>query len=85
MAASSFSRLPVEDRFLEAIEDFEPAARKELLMVLTSSGAVRTDLIRQFWEREEGHPNGGAPHGSRGGPGSPSGGGRPPPGEPPIA
>jgi hypothetical protein len=51
-----FGGLPVEDRFLEAIKLFEPAARRELLTVLTSSDIVRADLIRQLWERKEGHP-----------------------------
>jgi putative transposase len=45
---------PHRDRFLAAIELFEPAARAELLTALTSSDVVRADLIRQFWEA--GHP-----------------------------
>jgi hypothetical protein len=56
MAASSFGRLPVEDKFLEAIELFELAARRELLTLLTSSDVVRAELIGQLWERKEGHP-----------------------------
>src|SRR6266542_432497 len=56
MDKPSFGRLPIEDRFLAAIELFEPAARVELLTVLASSDVVRADLIRQFWERQEGHP-----------------------------
>ncbi len=56
MDKPSFGRLPIEDRFLAAIELFEPAARVELLTVLASSDVVRADLIRQFWERQERHP-----------------------------
>jgi hypothetical protein len=56
MTASSFGRLPVEDKFLEAIELFEPAARRELLTLLTSSDVVWAELIGQLLERKEGHP-----------------------------
>ncbi len=56
MDKPSVARLPIEDRFLAAIELFEPAARAELLAVLTSSEIVRADLIRQLWERREAHP-----------------------------
>jgi hypothetical protein len=43
--------LPVEDKFLEAIELFEPAARRELLTLLTSSDVVWAELIGQLLER----------------------------------
>jgi hypothetical protein len=56
MNRPSFGRLPVEDRLLETIALFEPGARAELLTALTSSEEVRADLIRQFWERQQGHP-----------------------------
>ena len=41
---------PAAHRF---VAELEPRARRDLLRVLTSSGEVRADVIRQFHERGE--------------------------------
>ncbi len=84
MDRPAVGRLPLEDRLLKALELFEPLARAELLTVLTSSEAVRADLIKQFWGRQVGHPVAELLMDLRGGPSSSSCCCRAPPGEPPI-
>jgi len=53
MNTRSFGSLPLENRLLEVIEQFEPAARAELVTALTSSEEARANLIRQFWGRQQ--------------------------------